>query len=255
MQLYNLQKAFSAALLTLETQPLVPYIIANGLTPEQRLQIYRNNIINNCTQALRAVYPTVERLVGADFFNAAAREYVRQYPSTFCDLQQYGDKLAEFLATFPPAKTVPYLAEVAQFEWGYHLALHAAAHSPLDLIALGQIAPDDYHQVKFSLHPATRLFAMQFPVSYIWQLCQAEEDPNDQITLPEHGEKILMLRPKFEVEWRFLSEGEYALLSAFTQQKEMGQACAEALEVEPNFDVGQFLQFCIANLIITEFVL
>src|SRR3990167_8802339 len=84
------------------------------------LGIYRNNIFTHLTQALKNIYPLIHQLVGDEFFQFCAKEYINQYPSGNGDLQNYGEYFNVFLADFTPAAHLIYLAEVATFEWLCH---------------------------------------------------------------------------------------------------------------------------------------
>lgn len=254
LPLQELQKIFAGAVAVKNNNAHAEFVIENGLNAERRLQVYRNNIIHNFTSALRAVYPLVERLVGEEFFTAMAQEYIHQFPSEQGDLHHYGFYFAEFLSTFIPAQSIAYLPEMAQFEWGYHEAFHAAFHQPFDLQKLQTVAADDYPQLKFNLHPAVRLFAFQFPISVIWEVCQ-REDSDEPITLPDRSENLLLMRPGLEVMWKTLSSGEYALLSTLAQHKNFSEACEYALAVEPSFIVADCLQYHLAKSTIVDFTL
>ncbi|MGB9151295.1 MAG: DNA-binding domain-containing protein, partial [Burkholderiales bacterium] len=65
-------------------------IVEHRIAADDRLDIYRNNAFSNLRGALQAVYPVVNRLVGADFFNHAANEYIGMTPSVSGDLHDYG---------------------------------------------------------------------------------------------------------------------------------------------------------------------
>lgn len=47
---------------------------------DQRFAVYRNNVLHSLGRALAARFPVIERLVGADFFNAMARVYAEADP-------------------------------------------------------------------------------------------------------------------------------------------------------------------------------
>src|SRR5208282_6843581 len=75
---------------------------ANG--PEAlRLAIYRNNCLSTLVNALRLSYPAVQRLVGAEFFEGGAREFIRREPPVGACLNDYGAGFAAFLHGFAPA--------------------------------------------------------------------------------------------------------------------------------------------------------
>lgn len=207
----------------------------------QRLQIYRNNVFLTQIEVLQKLYPVIEQLVGQGFFNASAREYVKQYPSTVRSLHDYGDKFAEFLAGFVHAQALPYLPEVAHLEWACHEVLYGRNDEPFDLMRLKDIAETDYGEIKFKLNSASRLFDFQYPVLQIWQICR--EDNNDEkIELHEGGEKVLVIKKQQEIIFEKLTDGEYEFLSAINKQEKFTEVCKAALKAEPAIDIQSCLQ-------------
>ena len=98
---------------------------------------YRHSIRRNYRNALGATYRVVKRLVGEPFFNAAVDAYVAAHPSGCADLNVYGDRFDRFLADYPPARTLPYLPDVARLEWAIDRVHNAAETftSPQDVLA------------------------------------------------------------------------------------------------------------------------
>ena len=56
-----------------------------------RLQVYRNGFLKACIDALRANYPSVERLAGEARFSALARPFVEANPPRVASLVEYGE--------------------------------------------------------------------------------------------------------------------------------------------------------------------
>jgi len=65
--------------------------------------VYRNTVMKGCIDALQANYPAVARLVGEEWFRAAAAVYVREHLPRTPMLLEYGAGFADFLARFEPA--------------------------------------------------------------------------------------------------------------------------------------------------------
>jgi hypothetical protein len=124
-----------------------------------RLNIYRNTFMTSLTKALRLCYHVVQRLVGEEFFEAAAQLFVTQNPPRAAYLDQYGSDFPEFLRHLQPAASVPYLADMASLEWAVNCALHALDAELLELSKLASVAPDDQYRVRLVAHPSVRLLA------------------------------------------------------------------------------------------------
>ena len=116
------QDAFAQALQTGVTRD--PTLAA--LMAQPGFSVYRNTVTKGCVDALVANYPTVARLVGDDWFRAAAAVFVRQNPPRCPMLVSYGDAFPDFLATFEPAAELPYLADVALLD-RFWIEAHVAA--------------------------------------------------------------------------------------------------------------------------------
>ena len=59
----------------------------------------------------------MERLVGESFFDRMAVDYARASPPRAPQLDDYGAGFAGFITGFPGTAALPYLGELARFEW------------------------------------------------------------------------------------------------------------------------------------------
>jgi hypothetical protein len=241
LRLAELQEYFLKATLNKDVI-LNNYVCDHGVPGERRLQIYRNNFLSTLTDTLRSLYPCIVKLVGDDFFNQTARIYIQNYPSTSGNLHHYGTSFANFLATFSPAESLPYLPEMAQFEWGCHQVFHEVDAESLDIQKLTHIPAEQYPYLKLHLHPASRLYSFQYPILQIWKICQPDADDNETVDLSKGGVNLLIIRRKFTIEFEILSTGEYIFLTAAAAGQTFGDACAQALEVEPHINIAEILK-------------
>ena len=253
--LLELQSRFTADLFDKNGGSGCWYIRDDGLSGRRRLDIYRNNVFSNYREALRAVYPVVERLVGERFFLQTADEYIRVYPSTTGDLDDYGAQFAEFLAGFPPALSLAYLPDVARLEWLMEEAFHAAEHQPLDVAQLAALPEERYGELTFRLHPACRLFASHYAAGRIWQANQPDWEDEATLDISQGGETLLVYRDGFSVAMRPLRRGEFAMLSMLAGGRSFACAYEWAQNVEADFDVAAFLHEQVAAGTLVDFEL
>ena len=134
-------------------------LLADGIPPD-RLDIYRNTFVANATRALRLTYPAVHQLVGDEFFEGAAAAFVARHPPRSACFDHYGEPFAAFLAAFPPAASLGYLADVARLEWAVSRAIHADDVEPLDLARLVALSPGEQERVAFVPHPSVSLLSL-----------------------------------------------------------------------------------------------
>src|SRR5260370_32597409 len=213
--LRELQRGFSAATLFGDGAAVATLaIVAGNLDPQTRIAVYRGNILGNYRKVLAATYPVVRRLVGGPFFDAATDQFVRGHPSRHGDVNHYGGDFAVFLASYPPARELNYLADVARLEWAIDQANIAADAAPLDVAALAGVAPDALAELRFSLHPAARLIASSFPILRIWQVNQSSHEGDDYVDLGEGADTLLVTRGGNGVAIERIGKSEHALLRA-----------------------------------------
>ncbi|MGI9047147.1 MAG: HvfC/BufC family peptide modification chaperone [Burkholderiales bacterium] len=137
--LRDLQRTFAASLLASAHCDAI--LARPGMDADARLGIYRNNVFSNYREALRAVYPVIERLVGSEFFRHAADRFIATHESVNGYLHRFGEGFADFLQGFPGAEHLVFLSDTAHLEWLIHESFHAADHAPLALRRLAEIGP------------------------------------------------------------------------------------------------------------------
>ena len=250
LPLPELQQRFARALT--DTQDTALPIRPDRLSARQRLQVYRNNMHSALIGALRAVYPVTGRLVGEEFFAAAAQAYLRANPSHSGNIQDYGGAFSQFLNGFEPAASLPYLGDVATLEWHRLQTAVAPPHTPMDLAALAAVPQELQPELHFRQQPAVRAFCSRFPVLTIWEYCQSVA-PEEGLDIDLPGECVLFARPELDVYMRRLTPGEYAFLHHLCRGHTFEAACRQALGSEPGFDVERKFGELVQEGILTGF--
>ena len=98
LSLRELQTEFRRAILGQgETSVALRNAVAHDPFAEERLAIYRNNVLASLTAVLRDTFPVVCRLVDERFFAYAAHEFVCWRPPSRPALSEYGAAFPLFL--------------------------------------------------------------------------------------------------------------------------------------------------------------
>lgn len=253
-QLEASQKAFMAALFSdAQAEPFTCLILPAGVSETRRLDVYRNNVYSNLRGALQAVYPVVERLVGAPFFKHAADLFIAAHPSLSGDIHDFGQEFAHFLSDYPHAASLAYLPDVARLEWLYHRVFHAAEHEPLDLSRLSTIAPAVYPRLRFALHPASALLDSAFPVLRIWQVNQDDYQGEMQVDLAGAPVQLVLSRRDQIVTIEEVAPPVFALLAGFARGAALESTVDAALALDPEFDLQRTLAQLIQGGILADF--
>lgn len=196
-----------------------------GGRADRRYAVYRNNVTTSLADALADIFPAVRRLVGDAFFSGMAIAFARAHPPRSRLLFEYGHDFPAFVASFEPARDLPYLADVALIERAWLDAFHAADAEPLPPQALGTIPPEDLPTAVFRPHPATRILCSRYAA---FSICVANRDGREP-DAPIRGdvaEDTLVTRPGLTVSMRRLPPGAAAFLLALSA----GETFAAAIE-------------------------
>lgn len=215
------------------SSPIMPGIL-KGISLEDRANIYKNNVHVALIDALKATYPAVLRLVGAEFFEFTARCYMQEYPPKSPILLDYGSCFPLFLKDFKPAASVPYLLDVARLEWFYIEAFHAqdATCLPGETFHATAFDPD----MRVALHPSSRLMTSPYPVSKLWELNRADRPIKSGTTVGNDAEFLLIIRPDAHVEVRRLHESTYTLIKSLAVGCPLKEAFHAARTIDKNAD-------------------
>jgi hypothetical protein len=207
------------------------------------IAVHRNTIFNALINALAASYPTIEQLVGRDWFRACANAYVRAHLPGSPVLALYGEAFPEFLRQFAPAAELPYLAEVARID-----RMWSEAHCARDMDCmapdtLGRLTPTKLFQQRLALHPATRFGCFRNSAVTIWQYHRTAQ--SGELQLDDANERAVMTRPDGAVECHPLDLPGFVLLERIASGATLGDAATSALEIDRGADVSS----CLARLV------
>ena len=255
--LLDLQHAMYRAIVARDDREAAMHLCADGIDPTARLSIYRNTFLGSLTTALRLSYPAVHRLVGDAFFEGAARIFIEERPPQSPYLNEYGAEFPQFLARFPAAGSVPYLADIARLEWAVNRALHAPDVPPLDIRHLAALGPADYERVCFVPHPSVGLVRTDWPTDAIWRAVLDHDDAALSAIDLASGPFWLMIERSAAVEVHRMSEPEWR----FTADLCAGARLQAALDSSRDIDAsrllgnhlaaGRFIAFKVADSAVT----
>ena len=238
-----------------------------------RLRVYRNGFLRTCIEALRANYPSVERLVGEERFPALARPYVETHPPRAASLVEYGevfprhiddtrrihglDCLASF-AALDRAWTEVHFAEDDPVEdassdgtfrdvrlrssRGGRAAAQVRAVSDAGLSRAAEPAaeiPDDAEALMNlcgRLSPRVRLVLPDHRVLDVWSQLRLH-GLEQRTEIPRTPQRVLIWRSGSEMLYRDLTLPEHAFIAGVAAGQPFGEAAGAALDVDPEFDL------------------
>jgi hypothetical protein len=248
LALRELQLAMGRSVLGHDAASLADAIVGDGIAPVSRLQIYRHHYEISLTEALKAIYPAICRLVDERFFAYAAHEYIKAHPPRRPCLHEYGESFADFLASFPPCRALAYLADVARLEWRINASLHAPSEPPLATNAFRHVSIGDYPHLVFRLLPSLGYLESPWPIDRIWSGREEAVHLGSgcRLEIRQRGEEVVFAR---------LDEPEFVMRRALLAGERLERALAAALAADPLFDLAMALRRLLGEELVTGFSL
>jgi hypothetical protein len=239
--LWRFQDAFARALLH---DPPRSEPAMSRLASQPAFAVYRNTVMKGCIDALQANFPSVARLVGEEWFREAARVYATLLLPREPSLLAYGASFPVFLRAFPPAKELPYLADVAQLDRFWTEAHAAADAPPLAPATFGLLDAQRLGEAVLHPHPAARwAWFADVPAYTIWR--RNRETDADEGEIAWRAEGALLTRPADAVGWQPLGAAGCRFLDACAR----GQPVAQALEAAHEAETGADLAGLVSGLV------
>ena len=239
-KLAQLQADFQASIMDKHNDTFKKRIIDDAIVgADKRLSIYVDSYRLRIIEALSAAYPKLHMLLGDDLFDATARQYIDQYPSSYRNMRWVGNQMSQHLSNVLPQH--PIASELATFEWALGLAFDAENAPILQLQDLAIIPPETWGDLRFEFHPAMQLLELQWNVVSVWQAINAEEIPP---TPTQNNEPCLIWRSDLNSHYRSLDVQEFQAIQQVVSGGSFGDLCEslhETLEGAATQQAAEYL--------------
>lgn len=233
------QAYFARALL----DPALPcpdgLVACNGSDPAARFAVYRNNVVVSLVDVLADIFTVTQELVGSEFFRAMAQVFVVTHPPRSRVLANFGRDFPDFVATFPPAATLPYLADVARLEMLRVQACHAADAMPLTPATIAEVLadPPGLPALRIVCHPSAAVLHSPHAVFSLWAAHQGH--PGLDSIDPAAPETALVVRVDLDVQTIRLSPAVGLFIEQLIRGADLERAVSTAGSADPGFDLSE----------------
>ena len=202
-----------------------------------RLRVYRNGFLKACVEALRANYPSVERLAGEDRFPALARPYVEANPPRTASLVEYGDGFPPHIDDARDLHRLDYLASFATLDRAWS-EIYFAEDEDERTAGPGGILDDGeaLMGLRGRLSPRARLVSLDYRVLDVWSAL-LQGDLRQRIEIRRMPQRILVWRNGAGRFYRDLTLPEHAFIAGIAGGLPCGEAAAAALDLDAEFDL------------------
>ena len=212
--------------------------IARGndrLSPAEQLDVYREQFFLRHASSLREDFPTLVHLLGDDGFDAMARAYLRERPSTAFSLRDLAADVATFLASVAPWSADALLADCARAEWAFIESYDAPDAPAFDPRTLAEAPEDAWPTAVLAFHPSVRLLALAHPAHDFRRAVRAGEKPDRPAP---SAARVVVFRPGERGETVHYADVDplaFDLLTALARGEPLGAACEELGDaIEPH---------------------
>jgi hypothetical protein len=238
LALRDLQAAFAVHVAGGDRADLAAAVVSDSISAEARLRVYRHHVAYSLGTALAATFPTVQALVGEDFFRAMADRFVVQALPAQPVLSEYGAGFPGFVADYEPASGLSYLADVARLDWALNVAFHSPVDRRLSVADLAAIAVEQLPSLKVALSKGAALIGSRWPLDRIWNASQpgASAEPVD---LTAGRADLLVLRRPDDATFVVLERAEAAFVAALIEGNSLEAAAGRALGADASFDLSR----------------
>ncbi len=209
----------------------------------RRFNVYRNNRAGSLIGSLRDTYPVLCRLLGDEFFQAAARQFIDLNPPTGPVLSEYGNGFGDFVQQLPGSDRYPYFADVAELEWRRLQSYHAADDETLTPADLQSIEPSRLLASKLTLHSAVAVIESNWAIGSLWS--NSQSDNGHKLDLVQ-AEIVLISRPQWTVQQTIISAESACFMQYLTSGLSIEEAATQCLSEYLDFDTGFHLQGLLA---------
>lgn len=201
------------------------HVAAAGLAPvTTRLSIYANAYTARLFEALQTNYPAIAKVLGEADFADLANEYIVSHDSRFFSIRYYGHALSHFLATEPSYKPVPFLADLARWEWMMAEVFDSADATCIAVAELASRQPAEWASLRFTFHPSVRLMQISWNAPQIWKALMDDAE-RPRARLERQPVTWLLWRSELRELFRPLSEAEQHALAAARAGESFGDIC------------------------------
>lgn len=230
-----LQAAFARHLLNEPSD--FPGAVAEGgrIGIERRLAIYHNAYRARLVEALKDSFGHTLVYLGDDNFEAAARGYLAEHPSTHPNLRWFGAAFADWLRAAAPGD--PDIGELAALDWALRRAFDGADATVLGTAELAALPPEAWAHVGLLWHPTCQRLQLAHNTLAIWSALDRDEAPPEAERLAQPTE-LLVWRLGLQPHFRSLGTMEAQAIDALRNGASFAATCEQLAAAFPEVEVA-----------------
>jgi hypothetical protein len=215
---------------------------ARGMTPPERLEVYREQFWLRHLANLDEDFPTLTWVVGGrEAFRALTTGYLRACPPRTWDLQRLGADLPGYIARDPRWGSDPLARDAARLDWAFMEAFDAPDSPPFDARILASTPEDAWPSARIDLHASLRLLPLGHPVHDLRLALQRGAEVERPVVEATHV--VVYRDPACFLRTMKIAPLAFELLETLRSGTPLGEACeaaAGASQSDPS-EIGERL--------------
>lgn len=226
-QLADLQHTFQNCVLVPSKDTPPTWVSASGrATPETQVSIYAHAYRARLKEVLGNDFPAVLMAISNEQFDTLAEDYIEAHPSHYFSLRDFGCHMPTFIPQHSAYNDMPWLNELAIFEWTLGQAFDAADVNIVTEQDMATIPPEAWPDLKFVIHPSVRRLDFVWNTVEMWKtLTDENPTPIDAV----RGETVpwLIWREHLTTRFRSLEADEQCALDKLQEGASFNEICEE----------------------------
>lgn len=252
-QLAAIESYFQAYLLNKDPLSIQTFVNSDAdLNSSHRLKIYYDAYRLRLIEILQEDYPKLNHLMGNEDFELLCKDYIEAYPSPYFSVRYFGQFLSQFLLE---NDALPYLSEMAEFEWKLNDTFDAANSPIIESHVLYALPAEHWGDLRLQFHHSLQQMDCHWNVPKIWQAI----DVNEAIPEPQQEAEAItwiLWRKELGSFYRSLTPLEVLCLNHFQDGHNFAEVCEALCQKIPEEAVPKealsFIQRSIADCIIAD---
>lgn len=244
--------SFKAALLTEDNDFYKEIKASTSQEKTARLNVYRNNIVVSLIDALADIFLVTQEAVGEEFFRAMARVYLLEQQPTSPIISEYGVGFSDFIRTFEPANSLPFLADLAALEHAMLTLTNSEEFNTLthQAVADAFASVDDPSNLILAIPPTTQILAAPFAIGTLYNVYYHEGSEHLKNVDLSKNEYLLLVKSHLYAQLHILQKDEAIFIKNLMQHKPLQEAVPDS--DSDSFNLSETLAKLIEWQILTD---
>jgi len=203
---------------------------------EKLLSIYSTGYRLRLKEVLANDYPALVIAIGEEKFNIICEHYIKEHPSIYFSLRDFGKNFSAFIKTFEPGQDSVWVYELALFEWTLGQAFDADDVDIFSEKELSIIPMDNWPKLRFIVHPSVHRIDFSWNTAEIWKSLTSET-PSEIAAINTSLCSWLIWREHLITKFRSLEQDERLALDALISGSNFSEICEALAQVIKHEDV------------------